>query len=185
MKQVNFRIAVLLLLCVFQSVADAGHISKSDDATGNIQHFAKLTDNYYRGSQPDIAGLTFLAHKGVHTIVDLRGEDKDRSDRERETAQSLGMRYINLPLSTLHAPSDQQVADFLRIVHDPANAPIYVHCRRGSDRTGMMTAIVRIEDFGWTADKAYDEMKEYGFRPLLLPGMKRYVYKYADRKTHH
>src|SRR5882724_11339077 len=172
-----YRVALFVLLCAGLTLFVPGQTPKPDNGLNRIAHFAKVSDHYYRGGQPDKDGLKLLAGKGVHTIVDLRGEDKDRTDSERETAKSLGMQYISLPLSAIHAASDEQVAQFLSIVHNRANQPVYVHCNRGSDRTGTMTAIMRIQDFGWTPDQAYDEMKKYGFRTLLYPTMKRYVYK--------
>jgi protein tyrosine/serine phosphatase len=149
----------------------------------HISHFMKVTDYYYRGGQPDSDSVKFLAASGVKTIIDLRGSDNSRATEERTEAQSVGIKYISLPLSSVHAPSDEQVAQFLTIVHDKKNQPVYVHCRRGSDRTGVMTAAMRIHDFGWTADQAYEEMKEYGFRPMLEPGMKHYIFQYAGKKT--
>ncbi|HZS49004.1 MAG TPA: tyrosine-protein phosphatase [Blastocatellia bacterium] len=189
----NIRVCVLSLSAVLliapvlgQSVSPTKppvNSTVTPTITG-IAHFAHIADYYYRGGQPDDNGLRQLAQKGVRTIVDLRGEDKDRDDHERQIAESVGMQYINIPLSTIHAPSDEQVSRFLAIVHSSENQPVFVHCRRGSDRTGVMTAIVRINDFNWTADQAYHEMKEYGFRSFLLPTMKRYVYKYADEHLH-
>src|SRR5258708_3623517 len=158
-----YRVALLVLLCAGLSMFVPGQTPNAQPGLRQIEHFAKISDHYYRGGQPDKDGLKLLAGTGVHTIVDLRCEDKDRTDSERETAKSLGMQYISLPLSALHAPSDQQVTQFLSIIHNTTNQPVYVHCRRGSDRTGTMMAILRIQDFGWTADKAYDEMKQYGF----------------------
>jgi len=172
-------LALVIAPVLGQTVQNAPSHSVVDNSV-KIPHFSRVTDFYYRGGQPDDSGLKILAGKGIRTIVDLRGEDKTRGDHERETAQALGMQYISLPLSAIHAPSDDQVEKFLSIVHTASNQPVFVHCRRGSDRTGVMTAIVRIHDFHWTADQSYKEMKEFGFRSFLLPTMERYVYKYAD-----
>jgi hypothetical protein len=50
-----------------------------------------------------------------------------------------------------------------------------------------MTAVYRMTQDGWTADQAYDEMKEYRFKvPFdLLFGhheLKEFVYDYYDRQ---
>jgi len=174
-----FILSLIIAPVLGQKIQNAPSNAVIDNSVP-IPHFGRVADFYYRGGQPDDNGLKILAAKGVHTIVDLRGEDKKRGDHERETAEALGMQYISLPLSPIHAPSDEQVEKFLSIVHTASNQPIFVHCRRGSDRTGVMTAIVRIHDFHWTADESYKEMKEFGFRAFLLPTMERYVYKYAD-----
>lgn len=176
--------AVMVISCLAQADKIAQPAAAANTPS-HLSNFAKVSDNYYRGAQPDDEALKEIAAKGVRTIVDLRGEDKGRTDHERETTKSLGMQYISLPLSSVSAPSDQQVEKFLSIIHNQTNQPVFVHCLRGSDRTGVMTAIVRMNDFEWTADQAYGEMKEHGFRSFLLPSMKHYVYKYADKRPTH
>ena len=46
---------------------------------------------------------------------------------------------------------------------DPGRLPVFVHCRQGADRTGMMCAMYRIVVCGWTKPEAIDEMKNGGF----------------------
>jgi protein tyrosine/serine phosphatase len=52
----------------------------------------------------------------------------------------------------------------LAIVTDPARQPVFVHCRRGSDRTGTAVAVYRICVEGWSREAAIDEMVNGGFR---------------------
>ena len=59
---------------------------------------------------------------------------------------------------------DDDVVRFLQIVGNPGHAPIFVHCQRGADRTGLMCAIYRIAVQGWTKDEAIAEMTQGGFR---------------------
>jgi protein tyrosine/serine phosphatase len=62
------------------------------------------------------------------------------------------------------------------------NQPVFVHCRRGSDRTGTIIAIYRIEHDGWTSEKATSEAKRYGLGLWQL-GMKDYISDYYRRRT--
>jgi protein-tyrosine phosphatase len=56
---------------------------------------------------------------------------------------------------------------------------VYVHCVEGRHRTGVMTAIYRMTVDGWTADRAFNEMKQYKFgMDFLHPEFKRFVYAY-------
>ncbi len=50
---------------------------------------------------------------------------------------------------------------FLTILRDPANHPLLVHCRNGVDRTGYMLGIYRIDEHGWSADRAAREMNRF------------------------
>ena len=89
------------------------------------------------------------------------------------------MRYFQIPMTTHRAPTSAEVASFLHIVNDPANQPVYVHCVGGRHRTGVMTAIYRMTQDGWTADRAFNEMKQYKFgADFLHPEFKDFVYRY-------
>ncbi len=89
------------------------------------------------------------------------------------------MKFVRIPMNTRVAPTADQVALFLKLVNDPANQPVYVHCAGGRHRTGVMTAVYRMTQDGWTADKAFQEMKQYRFgADFLHPEFKRFVYAY-------
>ena len=77
------------------------------------------------------------------------------------------------------APTDAQIAQFFKIVNDPANQPVYVHCAGGRHRTGTMTALYRMTNDGWTPAQAYNEMKQYRFEGFPdHPVLRNYVYAY-------
>jgi protein tyrosine/serine phosphatase len=91
-----------------------------------------------------------------------------------------GMRYVRIPMTTRIPPTASQQAQFLSLVNDPAHQPVYVHCKEGRHRTGVMTAIYRMTRDGWTADQAFKEMKQFNFGwDLLHMEFKRFVYAFA------
>jgi len=170
---------VLLLAFVFQAVQGAAQ-SFTPSAPVSIENFGKVNDNYYRGGQPDASQFEALKRLGIKTIIDLR---KDRVEESSVWARAAGLEYVNIPLTTKRAATDDQTIQFLKLANDPAKWPIYVHCKGGRHRTGQMTAIYRITHDGWTADQAYQEMKKYDFedswfypRPL-----KKYVFSFYER----
>src|SRR6185369_7047625 len=112
----------------------------------------------FRGAQPDPRGFIALKQLGIKTVIDLQ---EDGKKEEANWAQSAGLKYINIPLSSKQAAGDERTTQFLQLVNDPANLPVYVHCAGGRHRTGEMTAIYRITHDGWTADQAFQEMKQY------------------------
>jgi len=94
-------------------------------------------------------------------------------------AESAGMRYVQIPMTTHELPTPAQLAQFLKIVNDPASQPVYVHCVGGRHRTGVMTAAYRMTHDGWTADQAFNEMKQYKFgADFLHSEFKDFVYGY-------
>jgi tyrosine-protein phosphatase SIW14 len=153
----------LLMLALTGAITSA----QKPDAPPEIKNFGKVNDNYFRGSQPTQSQMAALKTLGVKTIIDLR---RDYIPAERQWASDLGLNYFNLPLKASKAATKEQTEYFLRLVNDPANAPVYVHCKGGRHRTGAMTAVYRVSHDGWTAQQAVEEMKKYDFDDGLFGG---------------
>lgn len=128
---------------------------------GDLPAFAQVDEGLYRGGQPSPEGIRRLAQMGVKTIVNLRHHSK-AMDQERRLAQELGMRWVNLPMYVWWRPSDAQVRQFLSIVTDPVNRPVFAHCRQGWNRVGIMVAIYRVVANHWTPYEAYLEGRRHG-----------------------
>lgn len=154
--------------------------SGSQSPAGGIENFGKVNDNYYRGSQPDANDFVELKKLGIKTIIDLR---KDSLDESGELARAAGLQYVNMPLTTKRPATAEQTEYFLRLVNDRSNWPVFVHCKGGRHRTGEMTAIYRITHDGWTAERAYKEMKNYDFEDSFFypRSLKKYVFSYYER----
>jgi len=67
------------------------------------------------------------------------------------------------------------VVRFLKVLADPANRPVFVHCKWGTDRCGMMAAVYRIVVQGWTKNRALAEMERLGYDESTWPEIRRYV----------
>lgn len=114
-------------------------------------------------------------------MIDLR---KDRKADEADWVAGAGLQYFNIPMKASQAATSEQTAYFLSLVNNPANWPVYVHCKGGRHRTGALTAAYRISHDGWTAEQAYREMKEYDFNNSLFGGpaaQKRFVFAFYDQ----
>jgi tyrosine-protein phosphatase SIW14 len=144
-----------------------------------IKRFGRVNASYYRGAEPKREDYERLASLGIRTVIDLK---RDGIATESAIVRRLGMRFHSIPMSPSSAPSDDAVAQFLKIVTDPADEPVFVHCEGGHDRTGAMTAIYRMTHDGWTADRAFGEMKRYGYTSDIGRGaLKEFVFHYARR----
>jgi protein tyrosine/serine phosphatase len=174
-----FGYSFLLLILFAQSLAIyAQEINRN--VTAGIENFGKVNDNYYRGSQPIADEFSELKKLGIKTIIDLR---EDSVKDSGNVARAAGLQYINIPLTTKRAATNDQTEYFLQLVNDQANWPVFVHCKGGRHRTGEMTAIYRITRDGWTADQAYDEMKKYDFEDSFFypRSLKKYVFSYYEQ----
>jgi protein tyrosine/serine phosphatase len=167
---------VLIAGLILAASASAQTKSSPEPAKIRIRNFGRTDDNYYRGAQPESRDYDDLAGLGVKTVIDLT---RDGRPDEPALVQRAGMKFYRIPLTTSERPSEAAVAQFLKLVKDPANQPVFVHCQGGRHRTGVMTAVYRMTEDGWSADRAYQEMKQYHFEGFPgHPVLKQFVYDY-------
>jgi len=141
-----------------------------------IKNFGCINENYFRGAQPQARDYKDLADLGVKAVLDLQ---QDGETGEPQLVEAAGMKFYRIKMNTQDKPSRAQVEAFLKIVDDPANQPIYVHCHGGRHRTGVMTALYRLTHDGWSAERAFAEMKQYEFtRGFGHGALKDFVYEY-------
>jgi len=67
----------------------------------------------------------------------------------------------------------------LSAMTDPANQPVFVHCSRGTDRTGVVMAVYRMEVDGWSEAEAEAEMEAFGFHEIWSQ-LKEFVRRYPE-----
>ena len=170
-----------------QSVSQPSAPSFTQSAFGQKLHISgipnagKISDVLYRGAQPREVGLSELKILGINTIVDLRGENHGKINWERQRAESLGMRFVQIPVSGWSPPTDEQIAQFLSLFRDQPGQKVFVHCRFGDDRTGVFTAAYRIALDHWTPEQATNEMYFFGFNGLWHPSMKSFIRDFPAR----
>ncbi len=141
-------------------------------AAPSISNFDIVSEGLWRGAAPSNQAMQKLAESGVKTIVDLRLAGLG-AEEEANRAKKLGIKYIHIPLGFM-GPSLSKVAQFLNIVNDPANQPVFVHCRYGADRTGALVGVFRVIHDHWSFNQAYSEMRSHHFKPWLAT-LKRVV----------
>jgi protein tyrosine/serine phosphatase len=103
----------------------------------------RISKDAWRSAQPAPHHVSWLARRGIKTIVNLRGEQTfgTRWLEQRACAQH-GVGLVDLELKSRAAPTR---ADFLamRDLLARIEYPILVHCKSGADRAGLMSVIVR------------------------------------------
>lgn len=105
----------------------------------------------WRGARPDAEAAAALIDLGVKTVVSLELILNDRKAFEKAQPKTVAyseIQYFQIrdwePLVVLsHTAVDNHVAQFIAITRTQAK-PIYVHCRSGQNRTGIMVAAYRI-----------------------------------------
>ena len=128
-----------------------------------IKRFAWIDSGQVaRGGQPDDDGMRWLAAHGFRTVITFR----QHHDEEAQAARA-GLPLVEIPIQCdlfgSSPPTEAQVSRFLSIVRDSTQRPVFFHCARGADRTGMFGALYRIEVDGWTNAEAIEEMQAFGY----------------------
>jgi protein tyrosine/serine phosphatase len=165
---------VLPLLLLLPACGGVPQKASPDDPSGN---FSQVSQGLYRGGRPDEAGIHRLAEMKVKTIIDLENDEKV-VDQERTWATSLGMDFVWEPMTGTNRPNDQVVDQTLALLKDKECYPVFVHCMQGHDRTGVIIALHRVFNEGWTPKAAKDEMEALGFNGLLFA-----LEDYYDQKS--
>ncbi len=137
--------------------------SQTPTALKNLPNFHKVNDQLYRGGQPKEAGFAELKRMGIVTVIDLRDDD-ERALKEKAIVESAGMRFINIPLDSWGRPDIKVIDEIISHIKAAENHPVFIQCKRGRDRTGMVLAIYRMTTDGWTSKHAGDEAEKYGIR---------------------
>jgi tyrosine-protein phosphatase SIW14 len=145
-----------------------------------IKNFGQMDERFYRGAEPKgLEDIQELKELGIKTVIDL--QEKPEAT-ERGNVESLGMRYVNIPMVDKAYPRPEWVAQFLKTVDDPATGKFFVHCAGGRHRTGSMGAVYRFEKYGWGYEQVYAEMKQFDFYTSWGHGdFKTFVEDYAKQ----
>ena len=163
MKTVTNNIpAFLLILLIIGSPALADVPNRPSPWAVPIQlsgvpNLHKIDDNLYRSAQPTRQGMKNLKLLGIKTVINLRPFYSD-------TDEIRGTELLNEELSVKpwHI-EDEDVIRVLRIIRKKENGPFLIHCKYGADRTGVMSAMYRIVQQGWSQDDAIEEMVNGGY----------------------
>ena len=149
----------------------------------------------YRSGQMTAAGFAAAFDKyGIKTVVNLQEDVKDPllpagylgtpADRESDVCARHGVKYVSLDGGVLDAPADAPggapavLAKFLEVVRDPANQPVLIHCQAGLHRTGLFTAVYRMEIDGRDKAAVVRELRGNGFGTYAATDANLYVKKY-------
>ena len=152
------RLAIAVLLLLSFTVH-----AKGADQYPELPRLYQISERLYRGAQPRREGIRRLAELGFNTIINLRGASASTRAGEAE-AKKLGLNYFNIPLPVWGRPPDADVQRVLEIITAPESGRVFVHCKDGVDRTGMIVALYRIAQQGWTAEMANAEAARSGMR---------------------
>jgi tyrosine-protein phosphatase SIW14 len=138
-----------------------------------LKNVGRIDSDVYRGAQPAQEGYTTLKEMGIRTVINLR-----TSESERNKVETAGMRSVEIPLSMLSNGDKDKVDKVVAVMVDPSNRPVFVHCRLGEDRTGIVVAAYRMKIQGWPLSLAEAEMDSFGFNKVWI-NLRKFLHRYA------
>lgn len=137
MRRYVISLTALVLLLPLFFLAYLGLLQVS----GNFHEV--IAGQLYRSNQPSEGQLAaYIQQNGIKTVINLRGEN-DRSrwyKDEVSTTERFGITHIDFGMSARRELNLQRVAQLIDIMRN-APKPILIHCKSGSDRTGLASAI--------------------------------------------
>ncbi|WP_434708864.1 dual specificity protein phosphatase family protein [Pseudomonas sp. R1-1] len=117
----------------------------------------QMSPTLYRSALPDGGALPLLKNLKIITVINFLPDD------DRSWLVDPAIEQVRLPYRTNHV-DDSDVLKALRAIQAAeANGPVLMHCKHGSDRTGLMAAMYRVVVQGWSKEDALSEMTQGGF----------------------
>ncbi len=122
-----------------------------------IRNFRPLTDKLLTGGMPTAEQLRSASQAGVQVVINLAPFEPERDlAGEDALAESLGMRYINIPVDW-QAPTRRNLDDFFQAMDANRDRKVLVHCRANYRASGFV-ALYRILRLGWSRAEAFPDM---------------------------
>ena len=153
-------------LCLTLMAAFALPQAQADEAARPAQWAQPIAAQYnlyqmsatlYRSALPDSEAQALLDKLKIGTVINFLNESDDT------WLKTPGVVQVQLPYRTNHV-DDADVLTALRAIQSAqARGPVLMHCKHGSDRTGLMSAMYRVVVEGWSKEDALKEMTQGGF----------------------
>lgn len=118
-------------------------------------NFDQVAEGVYRSNQPSPARLERYRDKGIRSVVNLRGFGQNSPLLfEREACERLGLEMISIDgFSARRLPGVAAIRNLERVFHT-APRPFVMHCKSGSDRAGLASALYLLLVEGRSAAEA-------------------------------
>ena len=165
-----YRMAALLCLLSLLGCATTHPVQKS--SLPGVDNFSLIeAGDTFAGSPVGFGGATSpealqaLSSAGFATVISLRQADEEgmELERSRQAAETLGIRYLSLPLNpgTANAATLTEILDAME---ESGNQPLYLHCGSGT-RAAAVWMIGRVQRDGLSQESAEAEARVIAGKP--------------------
>ena len=122
----------------------------------HIENFYQIDDEFFRSGNPSGEAFVELESLEIMEVINLQTyhSDDDEAEGSKVTLHRVKM--------NAHKITEEDVVEVLRLIKN-RKGKILVHCKHGSDRTGLIVAMYRIVFQDWTKEDATDELINGGY----------------------
>lgn len=146
------------------------------------ENFAPVINNIYRSSFPQEANFSFLKTLKLKSVLCLIPEEYPSS--QEEFFKKEGIQLFHLGMAGNKEPfviiSSELITEAIRIVINPANQPILIHCNRGKHRTGCLVGVLRRLQ-KWSLTIIFDEYRKFA-APKERPMDQQFIELYDENR---
>lgn len=156
--------SLILWVFLFHQAIGADRPANWAQPVPGVRNLHKITEQLYRCAQPTPEEMATLEKMGIKTVINLRDIHNDI-----EKAQATRLRLLHIEMSAQDIETER-IARVLALLRETEHAPFVIHCQHGADRTGVVCAMYRMVEQGWSRDDAIQEMREggYGFHSVWI-----------------
>jgi protein tyrosine/serine phosphatase len=168
----KFLIASLCIIFLFgcSSVDEHKYIPPATSVVDKQFNFHFVDDGVWRSSQPSAESIARMKMHGLKTVVNLRS-DSSNNVWETRIVDSLGLQYVNFPMDGKAKQDTNYLIEVLSFVKDEQNQPLLLHCLGGKDRTGIISALYKLEKYNTPIDILKREMIMFGHDAEEMPAL--------------
>lgn len=146
------------------------------------ENFAPVINKIYRSSFPQPNNFTFLKKLKLKSILCLIPEEYPSIHEDFFREQNI--KLFQLGMSGNKEPfvkiSHDLITEAIKIVLNPENHPILIHCNRGKHRTGCLVGVLRRLQ-KWSLTIIFDEYRKFA-APKERPMDQQFIELYNEQE---
>ena len=153
-------LAFMALFTTLQAQADEATSIRSPEwaqPVGDQFNLHQMTPTLYRSALPDSTALPVLQNLKIGTVINFLSES------DAPWLKTSDIKQVQLTYRTNHVDDADVLAALRAIQEAETQGPVLMHCKHGSDRTGLMAAMYRVVIQGWSKEDALNEMTLGGY----------------------
>jgi uncharacterized protein (TIGR01244 family) len=179
-KPALFLMSFIFFMSFMLRLLSAQTQALQKETIDGVRNFTRVDDTVGCAGATEPKALAEIAKRGYKSVINLReqGEVGAAIEESRKAAEAAGLKFFHLPLVT--SKPDPAIADsFIKVLADPANLPVYIHCASANRAAALLLAKRMLVD-KWSEEKAVAEATAIGLTNLSL---RQFALDYVKSKS--